>query len=54
MTQKDKELARILMRLTFVFLDLIWLCLIIAICTYGIKSAIGVDIFPDWSLFPKF
>ena len=53
MSKKDKELARLLLRLTFIFLDIIWIFLIVAICTYGIKSAIGIDIFPNWSLFPK-
>ena len=51
MSQRDKDLARLLMRLTYIFLDLMWLFLIIAICAYGIKSAIGVDIFSNWSLF---
>jgi hypothetical protein len=54
MSQKDKELARLLVKLTLVFLDIIWVSLIVAIATYFIKSALGIDIFPEWSLFPKF
>jgi hypothetical protein len=51
MSQKDKDLARLLMRLTYIFLDLMWLFLIIAICTYSIKTTFGIDLFPNWSLF---
>ena len=54
MSKKEKELARLLVRLTLVFLDIIWVGLIVAISTYFIKSALGIDIFPEWSLFPKF
>ncbi len=51
MTQKDKELARLVMKLAFVFLDLIWIGLIIAIMVYSLKTTFGYDIFPNWSLF---
>tara|TARA_B100000131_G_scaffold93175_1_gene89997 strand:- start:199 stop:363 length:165 start_codon:yes stop_codon:yes gene_type:complete len=53
MSQKDKELAKLLVRLTLIFLDVIWVGLTVAIATYCIKSALGIDIFPGWSLFPK-
>ena len=37
MSKKEKELAKLLVRLTLVFLDIIWVGLIVAIATYFIK-----------------